>query len=115
MPIFKRTCPLMVDVLLFSALVLAAGAGANRVESPGQIVSTLEPAPRTLGRFNLASFDGFVSLQNSGNDLIVDIIVDTDVRVGNQVNAGGRNIPSEKIRVLTMSSRCFQFTQRPNS
>jgi hypothetical protein len=99
MRVVTRTAlPTLVSALFLSTLVFAGGPIADSVQPLGQ-ASAQQTAPLTLGRFSLASFDGFVSLQNSGNDLIVDAIVGTDVLVGNRVMPGGRAVPSEKIQV----------------
>src|SRR5579862_9749571 len=82
--LFYRVIGLASDQSV-AAPTFAGGAIADSVQARAQ-----QTAPRILGRFRLASFDGFVSLQDSGNDLMVDVIVVTDVLVGSAVMPGGR-------------------------
>jgi hypothetical protein len=107
MPIFKRTMlQLLVGALLFSTPELAAGPKADGVQPPrsaatGGVASIMGEAPRILGNFSLASFDGMVIL-DSGNDLEVEVGVNADVVNENQVTPGKREIPSEKIQVWVL-------------
>jgi hypothetical protein len=99
MPMFKRTMfPPLAGALLLFTMGLAAGTRADGVQPLGQ-AGAQQPAPHTLGRFNLGSFSGSVELLDQDNDILVYVLVNTDVLVENRVIPGGRPVRSEQAQV----------------